>query len=300
MALTQKQLEARKHFIGSSDAMRIANGDHDEWHQLILEKSGDVTPHFDKATLLRMSAGSHLEPWIIKSVNDNLKDYKLPRLIDCSDVEYDLDNNGVPMHSTLDGKIAGRDNVPVEIKAHFGFRDMDELCELYAPQCQHHMIATGEDHCWLVVFFALHCRIEIRKIHADNMWMEMYVQNCHQFWRWYSEGIPPITYNPMPPVIYDDMVNIDMSDLECFDTKMQSEMNGNASMILEAKKATESADISKVEIRHYMPRNAKRMELALTGNHLDGSKLVATRSRSGTISIRIHTPKEDTNASEKS
>ena len=146
MALTQKQLEQRKHFIGSSDAMRIANGDHNEWHQLILEKRGEVTPHFDKATLLRMSAGTHLEPWIIDSVNDNLKDYKLPRLIDCIDNEYDLNHNGIPIHSTLDGKIAGG-NVPVEIKAHFGFRDMDELCELYAPQCQHHMIACGEDHC---------------------------------------------------------------------------------------------------------------------------------------------------------
>ena len=294
MALTQKQLEQRKHFIGSSDAMRIANGDHNEWHQLILEKRGEVTPHFDKATLLRMSAGTHLEPWIIDSVNDNLKDYKLPRLIDCIDNEYDLNHNGIPIHSTLDGKIAGG-NVPVEIKAHFGFRDMDELCELYAPQCQHHMIACGEDHCWLIVFFAVHCRIEVRKIHADKMWIESYIQSAREFWRWYAEDIPPASYNPLPPVIYDDMINIDMSELECFDAQMQSEMNANASMILEAKKATESADLSKVEIRHYMPRNCKRMELALTGNHLDGSKLVATRSRSGTISIRIHTPKEDKN-----
>lgn len=294
MALTQKQLEQRKHFIGSSDAMRIANGDHNEWHQLILEKRGEVTPHFDKATLLRMSAGTHLEPWIIDSVNDNLKNYKLPRLIDCIDNEYDLDHNGIPIHSTLDGKIAGG-NVPVEIKAHFGFRDMDELCELYAPQCQHHMIACGEDHCWLIVFFAVHCRIEVRKIHADKMWIESYMLSAREFWRWYAEDIPPASYNPLPPVIYDDMINIDMSELECFDARMQSEMNANASMILEAKKATESADLSKVEIRHYMPRNCKRMELALTGNHLDGSKLVATRSRSGTISIRIHTPKEDKN-----
>ena len=274
--------------------MRSANGEHNDWHQLSLEKRGEGTPHFDKATLLRMSAGTHLEPWIIDSVNDNLKDYKLPRLIDCIDNEYDLDHNGIPIHSTLDGKIAGG-NVPVEIKAHFGFRDMDELCELYAPQCQHHMIACGEDHCWLIVFFAVHCRIEVRKIHADKMWIESYIQSAREFWRWYAEDIPPASYNPLPPVIYDDMINIDMSELECFDSQMQSEMNANASMILEAKKATESADLSKVEIRHYMPRNCKRMELALTGNHLDGSKLVATRSSSGTISIRIHTPKEDKN-----
>ena len=294
MALTQKQLEQRKHFIGSSDAMRIANGDHNEWHQLILEKRGEVTPHFDKATLLRMSAGTHLETWVINTINHNRRDYHMWEHITVFDNEYDLDHNGTPIHSTLDGKI-NNTNIPVEVKCHFGFRDMDELCELYAPQCQHHMIACGEDHCYLIVFFAVHCRIEIRKIHADKMWIEMYMQNCHQFWQWYQNDIPPISYVPMPPVVYDDMINIDMSELECFDAQMQSEMNANASMILEAKKATESADLSKVEIRHYMPRNCKRMELALTGNHLDGSKLVATRSRSGTISIRIHTPKEDKN-----
>lgn len=295
MVLTQQQLDARKHFIGSSDAMRIANGNHDEWFQLMLEKRGDATPKFDKSTLLRMSAGTHLESWVIDTINDNRRDYRMPHFITVVNNEYDLDHNGTPIHSTLDGRINAT-NIPVEVKCHFGFRDMDELCELYAPQCQHHMIACGEDHCYLIVFFAVHCRIEIRKIHADKMWIEMYMQNCHQFWQWYQHDIPPISYVPMPPVVYDDMVNLDMSELEFFDSRMQSEMNANASSILEAKRSTEISDLSKIEIRQYMPRNCKRMELALTGNHVEGSKLVATRSKSGTISIRVTVPKEDNDA----
>ncbi len=62
--------------------------------------------------------------------------------------------NDIPLHSTFDGRVVG-DNAPLEIKAHFGFKDMDELADFYAPQCQHHMLVAGADRCYFVALFGV-------------------------------------------------------------------------------------------------------------------------------------------------
>lgn len=287
MALTQQQLNDRKNFIGSSEASTIANGDLDAWQDLIDEKKGDKVRKFDKGTLLRMAAGSHLESFILDWFEN---DFEIPLL--SRDIGKHADTDiGAPIRSTLDGLTKYYD--PVEAKAHFGFRDMDELSEMYAPQCQHHMIASGRKQCFLVAFFAVHCRMEVRLIKRDDNWINAYIDNAKKFWEWYQTDIPPLEYNPLPPIMYDDMITLDMSGFEFYDQRFQSEMNLNAQLITEAKKAVENADTSKLEIRHYMPSNCKRMTLDLTGNHPAGSKLVATRAKSGTISIRVNTPKEE-------
>ena len=287
MALSQQQLNTRSNFIGSSEASIIASGNLDAWQDLIDEKNGDKERKFDKNTKLRMAAGSHLESFILDWFEN---DFDIPlRTRDI--LRHASPDYGLPIRSTLDALTKYYD--PVEAKAHFGFRDIDELCEIYAPQCQHHLVSTGREQCFLVAFFAVHCRMEVRVINRDDNWINAYVDNCRKFWDWYQSGVPPIDHVSLPPVVYDDMVTIDMSSLEFFDQRMQSEMNLNAQLITEAKKAVEHADLSKTEIRHYMPDNCKRMTLDLTGNHPAGSKLVATRAKSGTISIRVNTPKED-------
>ena len=67
-----------------------------------------------------MSAGTHLETWVINTINHNRRDYHMWEHITVFDNEYDLDHNGTPIHSTLDGKI-NNTNIPVEVKCHSAF-----------------------------------------------------------------------------------------------------------------------------------------------------------------------------------
>lgn len=289
MALTKQQLEDRKNWIGSSEATIIANGTHDQWFDLIQEKRGEKTKFFKKEEVFRMDAGSHMESFILDKAESDLALKTRHR-----GAGRTIDKDGVPVHSTFDAM--AHNFVPVEAKAHFGFRDMDDLCVLYSAQCQHHMYAAERDHCFLVAFFGVHCRLEMRKINRDEQWLEQYIDNCKSFWDWYINDIPPLEYNPLPPVLYDDMITVNMADMEFFDSKMQSEMNSNALTIIQAKELEGHADLSKTEIKHYMPRNAKRMYLDLTGNHIKGSKIVVTRSRKGQLTCKVYQPKmEDVN-----
>lgn len=154
MSLTEAQLKERATYIGSSDAKAIASGDIAQWTTLARQKSGEEVWKPNKQTQLLMDTGSYLEPYIIdKWAEQN------SRQVNFRGGGKTILINNVPIHSTFDGRVVG-DNAPLEIKAHFGFKDIDELAEYYAPQCQHHMIVSGANRCYFVALFGVRCRIE--------------------------------------------------------------------------------------------------------------------------------------------
>ena len=179
--LTDAQLKERATYIGSSDAKIIAGGDIAEWMTLMRQKSGEERAKFSKQTQLLMDTGS-LEPYIIDKWAEAEK-----RQVNFRGGGKTIIRNGVPLHSTFDGRVVG-DNAPLEIKAHFGFKDMDELAEFYAPQCQHHMLVSGADRCYLVALFGVRCRMEWRMLTLDQSWASMYLDNCVNFWNMYQNG----------------------------------------------------------------------------------------------------------------
>ena len=121
--LTEAQLKERATYIGSSDAKIIAGGDIAEWMTLMRQKSGEERAKFSKQTQLLMDTGTYLEPYIIDKWAEAEK-----RQVNFRGGGKTIIRNGVPLHSTFDGRVVG-DNAPLEIKAHFGFKDMDELAE---------------------------------------------------------------------------------------------------------------------------------------------------------------------------
>ena len=282
--LTDAQIKERATYIGSSDAATIVKANYDEWERLVLQKTGKEVWKPNKQIQLRLDAGSHMESFIIdqwaaqEKRDVNFRGGGKTILID-----------GIPMHSTFDGRVVG-DNAPLEIKTHFGFKDMDELCELYAPQCQHHMLVAGSDRCYLVALFGVRCRLEWRMIKKDEHWCEGYLANCKSFWSYY-QGWTPHDPIALPPVEYSDMFTMDMRDLPDWSDEDDHLFGFQAQHIMDAKSAVIVGDEAKAMFKAKMPEKCRRMDYDLGGN-MKGHRIRVTRSRAGTLTCSHIAPKE--------
>lgn len=284
--LTDAQLKERATYIGSSDAKIIAGGDIAEWMTLMRQKAGEERAKFSKQTQLLMDTGTYLEPYIIDKWAEAEK-----RQVNFRGGGKTIIRNGVPLHSTFDGRVVG-DNAPLEIKAHFGFKDMDELADFYAAQCQHHMLVSGTDRCYLVALFGVRCRMEWRMLTLDQSWASMYIDNCVNFWNMYKNGVEAAPM-AMPPADHSDMYIIsDMRDMDDWSDEEEFRYNLLAFDISSAKAAVTISDEAKDAFKHKLPENCRRMDYKCSGN-MKGYKISVTRSRSGTISCRLIEPKED-------
>ena len=285
--LTEAQIKERATYIGSSDAKVIASGDIAQWVTLIKQKLGEEVWKPNKQTQLMLDAGSHMESFIIDQWSTLEK-----RKVDFRGGGKTILIDNIPMHSTFDGRVVG-DSAPLEIKTHFGFKDMDELCELYAPQCQHHMLVAGSDRCYLVALFGVRCRLEWRMINKDERWCEDYIANCKSFWAYY-QGWTPHDPIAMPPVDYSDMFTMDMKDLPNWSEEDDHLFGFQAQHIMDAKQAVAVGDEAKSMFKAKMPEKCRRMDYALSGN-MKGHKIRVTRSRAGTLTCTHIPPKEKDN-----
>ena len=285
--LTEAQIKERATYIGSSDASTIVKANYDDWEKLVLQKTGEEVWKPNKQTQLMMDAGSHMESFIIDQWAEREK-----RQVNFRGGGKTILINNVPMHSTFDGRVVG-DNAPLEIKTHFGFKDMEELCELYAPQCQHHMLVAGSDRCYLVALFGVRCRLEWRMINKDERWCEDYIANCESFWAYY-QGWTPHDPIAMPPVDYSDMFTMDMKDLPNWSDEDDHLFGFQAQHIMDAKQAVAVGDEAKSMFKAKMPEKCRRMDYALSGN-MKGHKIRVTRSRAGTLTCTHIPPKDKDN-----
>ena len=286
--LTEAHLKERATYIGSSDASTIVKANYDDWEKLVLQKKGEEVWKPNKQTQLMMDAGSHMESFIIDQWAEREK-----RQVNFRGGGKTILINNVPMHSTFDGRVVG-DNAPLEIKTHFGFKDMEELCDLYAPQCQHHMLVAGSDRCYLVALFGVRCRLEWRMIKKDERWCEDYIANCESFWAYY-QGWTPHDPIAMPPVDYSDMFTMDMKDLPDWSDEDDHLFGFQAQHIMDAKQAVTVGDEAKAMFKAKMPEKCRRMDYDLSGN-MKGHKIRVTRSRAGTLTCTHIPPKEDKDA----
>ena len=285
--LTEAQIKERATYIGSSDASTIVKANYDDWEKLVLQKTGEEVWKPNKQTQLMMDAGSHMESFIIDQWAEREK-----RQVNFRGGGKTILINNIPMHSTFDGRVVG-DNAPLEIKTHFGFKDMEELCDLYAPQCQHHMLVAGSDRCYLVALFGVRCRLEWRMIQKDERWCEDYIANCESFWAYY-QGWTPHDPIAMPPVDYSDMFTMDMKDLPNWSDEDDHLFGFQAQHIMDSKKAVAVGDEAKSMFKAKMPEKCRRMDYDLSGN-MKGHKIRVTRSRAGTLTCTHIPPKEKDN-----
>ncbi len=293
MALSQKQLDERKYYIGSSEAKIIASADLEKWHELIEEKHNATSKVFPKTTQRRMDAGTFLEPAVLEWFEEDAKievgSYQCGRTR-----VHKKGNLSVPIHSTYDALTKSDPFIPVEAKCHFGMWDMDKIADLYSAQLQHHIYTGMSDHCWLTVFFGLNATTQYRKINRDQEYIDAYLHNAIQWWNWYEFGVEPKGAEDLMPANWTDMFTMEMSDLESFDANLDKEVVLNAQSIISEKEAKADADKAKIELRHLMPRNCRQMTHRLGGN-LKGYKLTMTRTKGREPSIKINQLKEVVN-----
>ena len=119
MSLTAKQLEARRTYIGSSDAKIIYQSDVYAWEDLIIQKREGKPIEFDKAARMRIDAGNYMESFVIDKFSEAAK-------INVSGHGVEFDNGY--FHSTTDA-MASVGNV-IEAKTHLGYLNMEELDDL--------------------------------------------------------------------------------------------------------------------------------------------------------------------------
>ena len=100
--LTEAQLKERATYIGSSDAKIIAGGDIAEWMTLMRQKAGEERAKFSKQTQFLMDTGTYLEPYIIDKWAEAEK-----RQVNFRGGGKTIIRNGVPLHSTFDGRVVG-------------------------------------------------------------------------------------------------------------------------------------------------------------------------------------------------
>lgn len=285
--LTQAQIEERATYIGSSDAKVIASGDIAQWVTLIKQKLGEEVWKPNKQIQLMLDTGSYMESFIIDQWAAMEK-----RRVDFRGGGKTILIDDIPMHSTFDGRVVG-DSAPLEIKTHFGFKDMDELCELYAPQCQHHMLVAGADRCYLVALFGVRCRLEWRMIKKDASWCEQYMNQCRMFWQMYKHDTHTLP-EALPPVDYSDMFVMNMRDLPNWTDEDDHLFGFQSQHIIDSKKAVAIGDEAKAMFKEKIPAKCRRMDYDLGGN-LKGHKIRVTRSRSGTLTCTHIAPKDKKN-----
>lgn len=286
--LSEAQIKERATYIGSSDAKVIATGSIAQWLTLARQKTGEETWTPNKQVQLMLDAGSHMESFIIDQWAEREK-----RQVNFRGGGKTIIIDGIPMHSTFDGRVVG-DNAPLEIKTHFGFKDMEELCELYAPQCQHHMLVSGSDRCYLVALFGVRCRLEWRMIKKDDNWCDMYMESCRQFWDMYKNGTEQQP-SALPPVEHSDMFTMNMNELVDWSDEMDLNMRMFSASIMDAKKAVALSDEAKDAFKARMPNKCRRMDYDVGGN-FEGHKIRVTRSRAGTLTCTHIPPKESKDA----
>ncbi len=279
MSLTAKQLEQRRTYIGSSDAKTIYESDVYAWENLILQKRNGESIEFDKNARLRIDAGNHMESFVLDQFT------KLAKVtIRNRGVGYD----NLFMHSTTDA-MAVTGHV-IEAKTHWGFMTMDELGDLYAPQCQHHMLVTETEYLWLPVFFGVRARLEWRKVKRDEEWIEQYKIQATKFYKWLMDDEKPDDMEFMLPPVWSDMFVTNTRNMD-LDEQTLAILNLGGQQIIEAKKATEESNLAKIVFKDLLPEKCKQMDYDMGGN-LDGHTIRVTRSKSNTLTLKHIAPKE--------
>ena len=181
--------EARRHFVGGSDANIILCGDPDRIRQLWLEKRGTGQPA-DLRNSLAVMLGCWTEPftrqWHEKLTGKRINE--VGSIFICR-------ANGW-RRCTLDGIILDTGSI-FEAKHTSAFVKADEILERYMPQLQHNMAVTGYRQATLSVLFGNN-KFEIFEVAADWLYQLELLEAEQAFWDCVLTGEEPVAAEAPP------------------------------------------------------------------------------------------------------
>jgi predicted phage-related endonuclease len=252
--------DARRRFIGGSDANLILSGDSGKVRQLWLEKRGEAEPE-DLSNTLPVMLGCWSEPfnrmWYEKLTGDPVT--LIGRTAFCSDYAW--------RSCTLDGFVQ-RCEAIFEAKHTNAFTTSEQVLERYMPQLQHNMSVTGAPRAVLSVIYGNH-KYEIIELASDWLYQLELLDAEQQFWDCVVSGQEPVAVEPpVPP-----------------------RPIGTREVSFEGNNAWASAAVDWLDHRDAAKRHAAAAGLIKSLIEDDvtrafGHRIEAKRSKSGAITIR--------------
>jgi predicted phage-related endonuclease len=175
--------EARRRFIGGSDANIIFSGDAARVRQLWLEKRGEAEPE-DLSDKLQVMLGCWSEPfnrlWYEKLTGQPVT--KIGQTMVCSKRHWRC--------CTLDGFVDATSAI-FEAKHTSAFSTPEQVLERYMPQLQHNMAVTGVSRAILSVIFGNH-KYEIIEVASDWLYQLELLDAEQAFWNCVVSGEEPV------------------------------------------------------------------------------------------------------------
>ena len=183
--------EARRRFLGGSDANIIFSGDLARIRQLWLEKRGEAEPD-DLTGKLQVMLGCWSEPfnrlWYQKLTGDPVT--RIGHTLVSTEHDW--------RSCTIDGFVEPSEAI-FEAKHTSAFQTSEQVLERYMPQLQHNMAVTGVSRAILSVIFGNH-KYEIIEVASDWLYQLELLEAEEAFWKCVSVAQNPCrpTLHPLP------------------------------------------------------------------------------------------------------
>src|SRR6202167_1239889 len=252
---------ARRYFIGGSDARIIMGDDETALLRLWREKRGEIEPE-DLSGNLIVQLGLATE-----DLNRRWYEANTGQVI--IDIQKHIRHPAVRwMAATLDGRIEGSDAVfEAKFMLPWSFSEEGALAK-YSPQLQHNMWVVAARTAVLSVITGGGKWVEIAT-HADPLYQHLIVTAERKFWRCVENGEQPRLFGVEPPKPRIEAVRIvDMTSSNAW-----AEFSGAFARTRAAHLEHEQA---KADLKNLMPEDAKEAI---------GHGLRAKRSKSGAVSF---------------
>jgi predicted phage-related endonuclease len=260
------QDDARRHFIGGSDARIIMGNDEAALVGLWREKRGEVDSE-DLSGNLLVQLGRATE-----DLNRRWYEANTGRVI--IDVQRNIRHPVLRwMGATLDGRVQGS-NAVFEAKFMLPWSFSEEAAaEKYMPQLQHNMWCMAARTAVLSVITGGGKWVEILA-HADPLYQHLIVTAERKFWRCVESGDPPQLFGVEPPKLRTEAVRI--VDMSASNTWAEF-----AAVFTRTRQAHLEHEQAKAELKSLVPEDAK---VAI------GHGVRAKRSKTGALSFDLMTP----------
>lgn len=190
LIVPQCERDARRSFIGGSDANVILSGDRGKVERLWREKRGEAEAE-DLSDKLAVMLGCWSEPfnrlWYEKLSGCPVT--RIGQTIVSADYGWRC--------CTLDGFVEGSEAV-FEAKHTSAFTTAEQALERYMPQLQHNMAVTGASRAILSVIFGNH-KYEMIEVPSDWLYQLELLDAEQAFWNCVQTGEEPVPCEPPPP-----------------------------------------------------------------------------------------------------
>jgi predicted phage-related endonuclease len=267
----KKVREARRYFIGGSDARVIMGGDEEALLRLWREKRGEVEPK-DLSGNLIVQLGV-----VTEDLNRRWYEANTGQVI--ADIQRRLRHPVLRwIGATLDGRVQGSEAV-FEAKFMLPWSFSEEAAvQKYMPQLQHNMWVVAARSAVLSVITGGGKWVEITT-HADPLYQHLIVTAERKFWRCVESGEPPALFGVEPPRPRIEAVRtVDMSTSNAW-----AEF---ADIFIRTRDAHLEHEKAKAELKSLMPEDAQQAI---------GQGIRAKRSKSGAISFDLLKAEEGEN-----